>query len=286
MTYTIVARDPMDSTIGLATASHSFNVAAKTVAWQRTTSTDVLLASQAFSSRLLGQACIDDIAAGGSIASVGRTWLEQDPGRALRQVILVTSSGCSIYTGGACPDVADHVIDSDSAAAGNTLASRHVLTRMHATFLDLRQSGTPLPDCLLGALNVGHQTGGDYRGDRSAALVIIGGTRTVDLRVEDHGSPVEELRRLYRRWRADQALVEGYAWILDGCPTDRGTEVSGKLAQLRAELVPDADAWRTAFGAQTPEAVENRAARFAAALRKACRATRNPASFDGRWSRA
>jgi tetratricopeptide (TPR) repeat protein len=69
-----------------------------------------------------------------------------------------------------------------------------------------------LADRLMAALEAGESAGGDLRGRQSAALLIVkakdtgrpwaGADRTFDLRVEDHPSPVTELKRLVRYQRA------------------------------------------------------------------------------------
>jgi uncharacterized Ntn-hydrolase superfamily protein len=73
-------------------------------------------------------------------------------------------------------------------------------------------------------LDAAESEGGDIRGKQSAAIVIVKGRasdkpwedRIVDLRVEDHPEPLEELRRLVtmRRGydaveRAEQAALQG-----------------------------------------------------------------------------
>ena len=66
------------------------------------------------------------------------------------------------------------------------------------------------PDRLMAALAAGQGEGGDIRGMQSAAIVVVAaeptgtewGDRLLDLRVEDHATPVDELARLVRLWRA------------------------------------------------------------------------------------
>jgi uncharacterized Ntn-hydrolase superfamily protein len=63
-----------------------------------------------------------------------------------------------------------------------------------------------LPERLLAALTAGQREGGDRRGVQSAALLIVrgeggydrGSDRWVDLRVDDHPTPIEELHRLFQ----------------------------------------------------------------------------------------
>jgi tetratricopeptide (TPR) repeat protein len=87
----------------------------------------------------------------------------------------------------------------------------------------------------------GHE-GGDIRGRQSAAIVVVSGTSTgkpwvdrkFDLRVEDHPTPVPELRRLVRLQRAYNALNEG-----DGLVTAGDMERAMAAYTRAMELVPD-----------------------------------------------
>ncbi len=68
------------------------------------------------------------------------------------------------------------------------------------------QTKGPLAERLLKALQAGQAAGGDRRGQQSAALLVVkegggyGGynDRYIDLRVDDHPRPIEELIRLYQ----------------------------------------------------------------------------------------
>ncbi len=100
---------------------------------------------------------------------------------------------------------------------------------------------------LLVALEAAQEEGGDIRGMQSAAILVVPGVsegapwreRLVDLRVEDHPRPVEELRRLVKVHRAYEHM-------------NRGDE---RLAQ---EDVPGALEEYAAAAALYPEQVEVR----------------------------
>jgi len=74
-----------------------------------------------------------------------------------------------------------------------------------------------LTDRLLAALEAAEGEGGDIRGRQSAALIVVRAEstgrpwadRVVDLRVEDHPNPVEELKRLVRVHRAYKHMDAG-----------------------------------------------------------------------------
>ena len=80
-----------------------------------------------------------------------------------------------------------------------------------------RSTEGDLAEKLLSALEAAQKEGGDIRGRQSAAIIIVSGTSTgvpykdrlVDLRVEDHPTPVQELRRLVAISRAYKFMNEG-----------------------------------------------------------------------------
>ena len=92
-----------------------------------------------------------------------------------------------------------------------------------------------LPDRLMAALAAGQGEGGDIRGMQSAAIVVVAaeptgtewGDRLLDLRVEDHATPVDELARLVRLWRAyghaERAEELELTHDLDGAMRERFT---------------------------------------------------------------
>jgi uncharacterized Ntn-hydrolase superfamily protein len=89
------------------------------------------------------------------------------------------------------------------ACQGNILAGDGVVSAMVEAFDAAR--GT-LAERLIAALVAAQGAGGDRRGQQSAALLVVRESEThpeyrhrfVDLRVDDHERPIEELARLYR----------------------------------------------------------------------------------------
>jgi len=65
----------------------------------------------------------------------------------------------------------------------------------------LASRGRPLAERLLAAMAAGEAAGGDKRGRQAAALRIHADEDypELDLRVDDHEQPIEELQRLYRK---------------------------------------------------------------------------------------
>jgi uncharacterized Ntn-hydrolase superfamily protein len=137
-------------------------------------------------------------------AEVVRRLTEADEGRSERQVGIVDRHGGSAsYTGPGCSDWAGHRTGDGYAAQGNILVSAETVDALAVTFEEA--GGRPLGERLIACLAAAQAAGGDRRGQQSAALLVVerdGGYArlsdvVVDLRVDDHPRPIDELRRLY-----------------------------------------------------------------------------------------
>jgi len=130
-------------------------------------------------------------------------WLtEEDKDRASRQVGVVDARGeAAAFTGEECFDWAGHIVGENYTCQGNILVSEDTVKAMAQTFEETQGA---LVDRLITALGAGQKAGGDRRGQQSAAILVVrerGGyagfnDRYVDLRVDDHPTPIEELARL------------------------------------------------------------------------------------------
>ena len=94
------------------------------------------------------------------------------------------------------------------AAAGNILAGPEVVAAFGDTFERSAASGLPLADRLLAALDAADRAGGDARGRMGATLIVkrkgagyAGTDDLVNLRVDDSSNAVNDLKRLYIRWK-------------------------------------------------------------------------------------
>ena len=129
---------------------------------------------------------------------------EADEGRADRQLGVVDGSGGSVsYTGEDCLEWAGGRSGEAYAAQGNILVSAATVDALAETFEGT--AGRPLAERLLDCLDAAQAAGGDRRGQQSASLLVVeryGGYAglsdvVLDLRVDDHERPLEELRRLH-----------------------------------------------------------------------------------------
>ena len=116
------------------------------------------------------------------------------------------------------------------------MASEEVWPAMGRAFEGAEGS---LAERLLAALDAGEAAGGDVRGRQSAALLAVPAEgepwrRTVDLRVEDHPEPLDELRRLL-------GLAEAYALVSEAEELGAAGrhEEAGERGRRALELAPD-----------------------------------------------
>jgi uncharacterized Ntn-hydrolase superfamily protein len=203
-TFSIVACDLEAGEWGVAVQSKFFAVGS-VVPWAKAGVGAV--ATQAYANVAFGP---DGLAALGSGKDAAATLVElirSDPGSAQRQIGLVDAKGrAASFTGGRCQPWAGGRIGPGYAVQGNILAGPKVVEEMERAYLETKGE---LSVRLLAALRAGQAAGGDKRGRQSAALLVVrenggyagGNDRYLDLRVDDHERPIEELGRLLDLFR-------------------------------------------------------------------------------------
>lgn len=198
-TFSIVAADLTTGEFGVAVASKFLAVGA-VVPWAKAGVGAV--ATQAWANLSFGPGGLTLLAEGLSAEGVVRRLTEGDDNREHRQLGVVDRHGnAAAWTGKECFNWAGHRPGKGYTCQGNILTSQAVVASMAETFE--RTSG-PLPERLVAALEAGQVQGGDSRGQQSAALSVAkekgsyGGylDRYIDLRVDDHATPIVELRKL------------------------------------------------------------------------------------------
>jgi uncharacterized Ntn-hydrolase superfamily protein len=198
-TFSIVAADRTTGEIGIAVQSKFLAVGA-VVPFVR--AGVGAIATQAFANTSYGPQALEMLARGVPPEAVARALTEGDGGREDRQFGIVAAAGAAAsFTGSRCISWAGGITGDDFAAQGNCLAGAAVVRALADTF---RATGGALADRLVACLRGAQAQGGDKRGQQSATLLIekphggYGGfnDRYVDLRVDDHPTPIEELARL------------------------------------------------------------------------------------------
>ena len=163
-----------------------------------------------------------------------------DEGRGHRQLGVVDAQGvAATFTGADCHDWAGGRTGPCYAAQGNILVSAATVDALADTFE--AGAGAPLAQRLLDCLDTAQAAGGDRRGQQAASLLVVerdGGYAglsdvLVDLRVDDHERPLEELRRLYRLHQAIFGKTPRAQWV----EVDPGlaSELATRLAGLGYE---------------------------------------------------
>ena len=240
-TYSIVACDLAAGQWGVAVQSKFLAVGA-VVPWAAPGVGAV--ATQAYANPRYGPEGLELLAGGLTAEEVVARLTADDEGRETRQLGIVDVHGRSAsFTGSECNAWAGGRTGPCFAAQGNILVSAETVDALAETFEATPQR--PLAERLLACLTAAQEAGGDSRGQQSAALLVVerdGGYAAlsdtlVDLRVDDHGRPVEELQRLHRLHEQLFGKTPRDEWLpLEG---ELAAEVRSRLGSLGYERLAD-----------------------------------------------
>ena len=203
MTWSIAAHDPGTGAFAVAVATCAFGVGANCPFVRAGVGA---VSTQSITNRYLGPAVLDAMARGLAPVDAIESALAGDAGRGIRQVHAVDRHGrAAAHTGANCVEWAGHALGIGVSVAGNMLAGPAVVADALARF-EAAGASLPLPERLLAAMDAGLAAGGDRRGLQSAALLLVTTEDFADinLRVDDHRAPLDELRRLLAVWRRDR----------------------------------------------------------------------------------
>ncbi|WP_421878470.1 DUF1028 domain-containing protein [Marinoscillum sp.] len=237
-TYSIVAMDTATGDIGVAVQSHWFSVGT-VVAWAE--SGVGAVATQSFSNPAFGPQGLQLMKTGLDAEATLQALLASDEGREYRQVGVIDVSGkTASHTGAKNIKEAGHVVGDYYAVQANLMENNTVWQAMADSFEG--SAGEPLAERMLKALEAAQTEGGDIRGKQSAALVVVSGTptgkswidRKVDLRVDDHENPLQELRRLWKVHQAYEYMNAGDVAVEAG-----DFERAGELYQSAETMFPN-----------------------------------------------
>jgi uncharacterized Ntn-hydrolase superfamily protein len=241
-TYSIVACDLEARQWGVAVQS-KFLAVGSVVPWAEP---EVgAIATQAYANPTYGPNGLALLRAGLSASDVVERLTAEDEGRDERQLGVVDADGGSAsWTGPGCNDWAGHRTGAGYAAQGNILVGEETVAALATTFEANAQ--LPLAQRLIECLAAAQAAGGDRRGQQSASLLVVqkdGGYAglsdvLVDLRVDDHERPIQELRRIYDLHFRLFGLSPREDWLpLEG---ELRAEVDERLARLGYDTL---DAW-------------------------------------------
>ena len=210
-TFSIAARDPETDAVGVAVQSKFVGVGA-VVPFVAADAGAV--ATQSFANVAYGPDGLDLLRNGHDPADAIERLTAADDEAPSRQVGAVSADpdeAPAAFTGGECHDHAGDRQGDHYTVQGNILENADTLDAMAEAF---EETGGGLPERLIAALHAGNEAGGDKRGEQSAALYVAkpeGGydgknDRWVDVRVDDHERPIEELERVFKIY--DVTLLE------------------------------------------------------------------------------
>ncbi len=236
-TYSIVARDPDTGELGTAVQSHWFSVGS-IVIWAEPGIGAV--ATQSFVEPSYGPLGLQLMRTGKTASQALTALLAADEHADVRQVGMVDANGfVANHTGSNA--IAEHcnITGENYAVQANMMWKSTVCSAMATAF---ENGAGDLAERLMLALEAAQGEGGDVRGKQSAALLVVSGDislpawggREFELRIEDHPTPLLELRRLLTMARAYQLMNAGDEHMTNGDMEQAVIAYSGAEA-----LVPD-----------------------------------------------
>jgi uncharacterized Ntn-hydrolase superfamily protein len=246
VTYSIVARDPDTGEMGVATQTQALAVGSS-VPWA--SPGYGVIATQSMGEPMYGQLGLDMLRGGLTAPEVLAALQRVDPHPERRQVAMVdTRGGIDVYTGDGCIEAAGHRIGEDCAALANLVVSPRVWEDMVEAF---ESAVGPLSTRLLRALHAAEAAGGDLRGCRSAALLVVRAERTgrpwrdnvVDLRVDDADDPLAELGVMLDRSHRYHRVVAALELAMDGRADEACVDLDRMLEEDPSDE-PDLLMWR------------------------------------------
>jgi uncharacterized Ntn-hydrolase superfamily protein len=239
-TYSIAACDLDRGEWGVGVQS-KFLAVGSVVPWAEPDAGAV--ATQAYANPRYGPDGLALLRQGLSADEVVRRLTDADDGRDERQLGVVDAAGRgATFTVSGCHEWAGGRTGAGYAAQGNILVSGETVDALAETFAAGEGS---LAERLLASLAAAQAAGGDRRGQQSAALLVVrrdGGYAglsdvVVDLRVDDHEAPIEELQRLHGLHDQLFGATPRDQWLaVDG---ELRAEIDGRLAALGYERLAD-----------------------------------------------
>ncbi len=212
-TFSIVARDPVTGEMAVGVQSHWFSVGTA-VSWGE--AGVGVVATQSFVNKSYGIKGLDLMKKGKTAPEALKELLAADDGREVRQVAMIDANGnVNAFTGKNCIEHAGNIVGKNYSVQSNMMLGDQVNAAMSQAFEG--STGKPLAERVLIALQAAQAAGGDIRGKQSAAILVVAGKSTsqpwnerlIDLRVDDHKAPLDELDRLLRIFRAYEHMDKG-----------------------------------------------------------------------------
>lgn len=252
MTFSIVARDEQTSQLGVAVQTHWFAVGA-ICPWIEAGIGAV--ATQSMVEVSYGPKSLELLRAGKSAQEALDALIAEDKGQRLRQVAVVDALGrIAVHTGDRCIQAAGHRAGKGFSVQANMMKNDSVWPAMEKAFLSAKGE---LASRMLAALNAAQGAGGDIRGKQSAAMLVAEGEKSgepwrhvlVNLRVDDHPEPLNELERLLKINKAFDLMNEGDALLAKNL--NEAAKEKYSLAAMMAPEIEEMPFWQAVTLADT-----------------------------------
>jgi uncharacterized Ntn-hydrolase superfamily protein len=239
-TYSIVARDAKTGEMAVAVQSHWFSVGTA-VSWGE--AGVGVVATQSFTNKSFGLRGLAMLKSGLSPQEAMDSLLNNDEGKAFRQVAILDAKGrVATHTGAKCIDEAGHGNGDNFSVQANMMLNDTVVPAMEKAWKE--NSDLALAERMVKVLEAAQAQGGDIRGKQSAALLVVKAEATqepwndrlLDLRVDDHQNPVQELDRLVKVYRAYEHMNQGDYFVEKGKMQEAMSEYNAAMEMFPENL--------------------------------------------------
>jgi len=194
-TFSILAISKNPKLVGVAVASGSTSVGTRVPHAKPGIG---VVATQAYTNIAYGIEGLKLLEMGFSPAEALNKLIAEDSGREMRQVAIMDFAGRkAIFTGSEAPEWRGEIVSQDYVVVGNLLKNENVLQRMAMEF---ENTSGDLAWRMLKSLKAGSDSGGDKRGEKSAAIILVGVSKIeVNLRVNMHKNPIQILEHQLKK---------------------------------------------------------------------------------------
>jgi uncharacterized Ntn-hydrolase superfamily protein len=190
-TFSILAISPDSKLMGVAVASGSASVGDRVPHAKPGVG---VIATQAYTNVAYGIKGLELLSKGLIPNEALKRLFMEDPESELRQVAIMDfKKRKAVFTGAKTPEFRGELVGDDYIVIGNLLTGEEVVSNIAKEF---ESSSGNLTWRLSMALKAGSESGGDKRGEKSAALIIVSTEKVeVKIKVDAHEKPIEELCR-------------------------------------------------------------------------------------------
>ncbi len=193
-TFSILAISPDSKLLGVAVASGSASVGGRVPHAKPGIG---VIATQAQTNIAYGIKGLELLEKGLTPKEALDRLLMEDPQKELRQVAIMDfKMRKAAFTGVKAPDFRGEAVGKDYIAIGNLLTGKEVVNSMAKEF---ENSSGNLALRLSMALKAGSESGGDQRGEKSVALIVVSAIKVeTKIKIDMYENPIAELRRRLR----------------------------------------------------------------------------------------